>query len=125
MKIQDNDSHESTIQSRATGILDAIDALISVASGETNANGKPIKEVDPLEQVNKQISFLQEKVGAVDGLQAQVASLPSKEDIVSSVLARVPEPNCSCKKDELNRPLGGGGGSDTIMTTSDQLSGGE
>ena len=28
------------------------------------------------------------------------------------------------RSDELNRPLGGGGGSDTIMTTSDQLNGG-
>lgn len=92
--------------------------------------GKPTKEINPLEQLSLTIAELKSEVkglpnyGVINKLQAQVASLPSKEDIVSSVLARVPEPNCKCKKDELNRPLGGGGGSDIITTTSDQLSGG-
>lgn len=115
----------SGLASRVSGLLGVLENIIG-GNPEDSAD----TEVDPLEQIRTDIAELRSEVkglpkyGDINKLQAQVASLPSKEDIVSSVLARVPEPNCSCKKDELNRPLGGGGGSDIITTTSDQLSGG-
>ncbi|MGJ3240097.1 MAG: hypothetical protein ACFE0Q_15430 [Anaerolineae bacterium] len=82
--------------------------VINAGTGNISGAEKPIiknaksqgeVEIDPMEQIRADIALLRKQVGMVDQLQAQIAALPGKDEIVASVLSRIPAPQCSCQKE--------------------------
>jgi hypothetical protein len=68
---------------------------------ELDAEGEVVEGVDPFEQRSDMALLKSEIKGipsqdVINKLQAQVAMLPSKEEIVSAVLGKIPKPVCNC-----------------------------
>ena len=69
---------------------------------ELGVEGEVVEEVDPFEQIRSDMTLLKDQMKGlpdpdiINKLQAQVAMLPSKDEIVSAVLAKVPKPVCNC-----------------------------
>src|SRR5690606_11057448 len=78
------------------GMGKAAEELNLVGKPSANADGEV--EVDLMEQIRADIALLRKQIGMVDQLQAQIAALPGKDEIVASVLSRIPAPKCSCQK---------------------------
>jgi hypothetical protein len=66
--------------------------------------GEVVAEVDPLEQIRSDMALLKSHIAdlpsqdVINKLQAQVAMLPGKDEIVSAVLGKIPKPTCSCQQ---------------------------
>jgi hypothetical protein len=78
--------------------------------------GEVVEKVDPLEQIRSDMALLKSHIAGlpsqdvINKLQAQVVMLPGKDEIVSAVLGKIPEPTCSCQQsigaDNLDLGLG-------------------
>lgn len=68
------------------------------------AEGEAVEKVDPLEQIRSDMALLKSEIkglpsqDVINKLQAQVAMLPGKDEIVSAVLGKIPKPTCSCQQ---------------------------
>lgn len=66
--------------------------------------GEVVAEVDPFEQIRSDMALLKSEIkglpsqDVINKLQAQVAMLPGKDEIVSAVLGKIPKPTCSCQQ---------------------------
>lgn len=66
--------------------------------------GEAVEKVDPLEQIRSDMALLKSEIkglpsqDVINKLQAQVAMLPGKDEIVSAVLGKIPKSTCSCQQ---------------------------